>query len=246
MFAASGWPKMPKTPHSSLNLSMVICAGSRFRRQIRCSIAVDQTRSASSTDTSIDDLTVDGDPQPVAAGLADHPRRHARRRRPLRAPPCTSSGDADTTTRDADSPNSAAASFEPACCADVDAVDRHLGADAAGVEAALGQRHGQAAVRAVVRRPHQPLVGQLDEQILQRALARRDRAPAARRAPDRARASRYSLPPSSPRPSPSSTIDVAGRLEAPRRRRGRRARAGRRRRSPASDRSPCRRSRCRG
>ena len=31
-------------------------------------------------------------------------------------------------------------------------------------------RHRQAAVRAVVRRPHQPLVGERDEQRLQRAL----------------------------------------------------------------------------
>src|SRR5688572_31316178 len=32
MLAASGWPKMPKTPHSSLNLSMVISSRTRLSR----------------------------------------------------------------------------------------------------------------------------------------------------------------------------------------------------------------------
>ena len=70
----------------------------------------------------------------------------------------------------------------------------------------------------------------VDEQRPAARARPRDRVPAARRAPGRARRFRYSLPPSSPRPSPSSTIDVAGCLEASRRRRDRRARAGRRRR----------------
>ena len=102
---------MPKTPHSSLNLSSM--SGHSSRQSTR-SIAVDQTRSASSTRRSITSATGDRDPQ---AGC----RRSRRSRAPARPPPRRAAAPSsrcpattDTTTRDADSPNSAAASFDAA------------------------------------------------------------------------------------------------------------------------------------
>ena len=71
---------MPKTPHSSLNLSS-ICSGHASRE-----IPLDRRRpnALGLVDRHVDHmLPADGDPQPVAAGPADDPRRHARRRRPL-------------------------------------------------------------------------------------------------------------------------------------------------------------------
>ena len=56
-----------------------------------------------------------------------------------------------TMTRDADSPNSVAASRSTPP-SDARPRDVDVGADAAGVEAALGQRHREAAFGAVVRR----------------------------------------------------------------------------------------------
>ena len=112
MLAASGWPKMPKTPHSSLNLSNMFVQATRLRE-----VPLDRRRphALGLVHRHVDhDRAADRDPQPVAAGLADDARRHARRRRALAAPSSRRSGATDTTTRDADSPNSAAATFDAA------------------------------------------------------------------------------------------------------------------------------------
>ena len=78
-------------------------------------------------------------------------------------------------------------------------------ADAAAVEAALGQRDGQAAFGAIVRRFDQAVADRGDDQLLQRPL-RASRSSAGRLpATMPCRIARYSLPPSSPRLSPSST-----------------------------------------
>ena len=123
--AASGWPKIPKTPHSSRNLSNIRpfcaltttqCTGftqwpdgarssslDRPSTQIALRLAAERLvdrRARPSTD----------DPDAIAADAPDHVRRARRpprqapaaRRRRLRL--------TDTTTRDADSPNSVAMS----------------------------------------------------------------------------------------------------------------------------------------
>ena len=229
MLAASGWPKMPKTPHSSLNLSNMSFRPRCFERNTVRSPSTRRARPRRPARRSrlapptamrsrlppVCPITRAGTPRRRRAlqHLAVTSRARPRRRR------------ATPTRRTAPPRRSIAASR-----ATLDAVDRHLGADAAGVEAALGERHRQAAVRAVVRRPDQPLV---------RPASRA--APAARARPSRSSAGgtprtrpcttfRYSLPPSSPRPSPSSTMTSPAawkrRVDA----RGRRARAGRRRR----------------
>ena len=95
---------------------------------------------------------------------------------------------ADTITREADSPNSAAAIVQRDISRDVGRIDRRLRADPAAAETAFGQRHRDAAIRAIVRRPNQSVVRQPDQQSLQRAFRDPDRAPAERPAPDRARA----------------------------------------------------------
>ena len=56
---------------------------------------------------------------------------------------------------------------------DVDAGNRHFRTHPAGVEARFGERDRQTTVRAVVRGMQQPLVGELDQQILQSALGRK-------------------------------------------------------------------------
>ena len=204
MLAASGWPKMPKTPHSSLNLSNMLLrphACAKYR-----SIAVDHTRSASSTDRSIDDRAADRDPQPIAAGLADHARRHVRRRRALAAPRVTSSGTTETTTRDADSPKSAAASFDARIARDVDAVDRR-------------PRRRCRPCRSSTRRASPPGRRPSSRARIESAARRRASTSSCCSARSASRSSaggtprtrscttfRYSLPPSSPRPSPSSTM----------------------------------------
>ena len=115
--AASGWPKMPKTPHSSLNLSNMLFrppACAKYR-----SIAVDHDplgvvdrhdRSRSAPPTAIRSRLPPVWPMtragtPAAAARCEH-RRHV-------APAST-----ETTTRDADSPNSAAATFDRAVARD--------------------------------------------------------------------------------------------------------------------------------
>ena len=116
MLAASGWPKMPKTPHSSLNLSNM-SSGHTLRRNTARSRST-TTRSASSTGTIDHRLAADRDAQPVSAGLADDragtPAAAARCEHLASRRPATT----ETTTRDADSPNSAAATFTRAIARD--------------------------------------------------------------------------------------------------------------------------------
>ena len=158
MLAASGWPKMPKTPHSSLNLSgncgaCLIILGHRCVK--KCSIAVAQRCSASLTATSITGIAVDADDQPIPAGLADArgpatPRRPCHGRRTL---VYIGRCDADQDSRRPTSPKSAAAaSTDVALHAGPSSDSR---AEPARVEAALGQRHRQPAIRTVVRRTQQ-------------------------------------------------------------------------------------------
>src|SRR5258708_27991460 len=79
MLAASGCPKMPKTPHSSLNLSnmdfllrdpfgKMPVDGRRPHALGLVNRLIDHTRSAYRH------------AQPISAGLADRARRHLRRR----------------------------------------------------------------------------------------------------------------------------------------------------------------------
>src|SRR5262245_39167484 len=82
MLAASVWPKMPKTPHSSLNLSMTFSGrrrpalGDPFRE-----IPLDRRRPHAFRfgKREIDRrLAADRDPDPVAADTPDHPHGDAR------------------------------------------------------------------------------------------------------------------------------------------------------------------------
>src|SRR5262245_44823669 len=99
MLAASGWPKIPKTPHSSLNLSNIFCSspsapgardffyplGQRLDRgRLRHAFGkVAFNRGIPDAlrfvNRQIDrNFTGDGNPEQVAARLADYPRRDAR------------------------------------------------------------------------------------------------------------------------------------------------------------------------
>ena len=206
MLAASGCPKMPKTPHSSLNLSMS-CSRCALSCKYRASIA-DRPRPARRRRPPHRSRRrpADGDPQPIAAGLADDARRHARRRRPLEH-----LGDIVGRHRSDDARGRFAEERRRVVDARDRARPRRASIDASAPMPLVSKQHSAS----VTARPPSEqscadrisrVVGERDEQRLQRALARRGRAPAARRAPDRARSSGYSLPPSSPRPSPSSTI----------------------------------------
>ena len=225
---------MPKTPHSSLNLSSMSWRlhATPFRRNTRLDALDAQTRSASSTDRSIDDrrrstairsrfppvwpMTRAG--TPAAAALLQHGRQ---------LHPATT----DTMTRDADSPNSAAATFTRASRATLDAVDRDLGA---------AYRPCRSSIRPARRRARRPSSrAPTGSAARSRACTSSDcSARSAARSSRRRHAAhqivrstfRYSLPPSSPRSVAEQHDGVAGLLEPSRRRRGRHARAGRRRR----------------
>ena len=104
-------------------------------------------------------------------------RRRGRSRRPARrlAAPAPAArraraGATDTTTRDADSPNSVAMS--PNAGAPTSTGGTSTSTPEPGVEAALGERDRQAAFGAVVRGSNQPGRDALDQQALQRRLAR--------------------------------------------------------------------------
>ena len=89
----------------------------------------------------------------VAAGPADDPRRHARRRRPLQHRRSASSAvDRHDDARRRFAEQRAPTSIDRRRARRRPASTSTLGADAARVEAAFGERHRQAAVRAVVRR----------------------------------------------------------------------------------------------
>ena len=249
---------MPKTPHSSLNLSSMLVASidvsARFveasGRSLECA------RSPCPDPLGLVDRHVDRRPRrrrrsetrcrrsgrstragtPAAAARAQHvgSRRPARPRR-RRATPTRRTAPRRRRARPAPPTTAAPAR-------------RHVGADAAGVEAALGQRHREPAVGAVVRRPHQA-VGRAAS--TSSCCSARSRVEIERRRRRRARRPcttfRYSLPPSSPRSSPSRTMASPARP-------GTRASATRRRvleqPDDADDRRridrACRRSRCRG
>ena len=166
MLAASGWPKMPKTPHSSLNLSMhalrrpLTTQATRFAKYR--SIAVDHTRSAS-LDRHVDSdvgrrrrsaarlppvspMTRAG--TPAAAARCKH-LGHVHRATPRRPR-------ATPIRRTAPPPRSIRGVARHARRASM----RHLGADAAGVEAALGERrprgrrpNSRAPIESAARRP---------------------------------------------------------------------------------------------
>ena len=123
------------------------------------------------------------DEPPVAPMLT---RRHARRLRRLRGPLAVASGSRRSTiTRDADSPNSVAASRSTPP-SEAAARDRDVGADAAGVETAFGQRTAKPPSAQSCADLIKPRDGQIDEQALQRPLARQVERAAAGRAAGRA------------------------------------------------------------
>ena len=192
-------------------------------------------------------VAADRDAQPAAAGLADHPRRHAGARPRARS----TVGHVVGRHRDDD-------------------ARRRLAEQRRGVVQAAAPRDRRrrrstprrrcrrcrsSTRRASTARPPSEQScadrtsrssASVDQQRLQRALGLEIERRRHRRAPDRASTFRYSLPPSSPRPSPSSTIaspaawkrrltHAIGVLEQP---------------DDADDRRridrACRRSRCRG
>ena len=251
MFAASGWPKMPKTPHSSLNLSSMSghCSlhATRDAFEVR-SIAVAHD-ALGLVDRHVDD---DARRRPRSAARLPpvSPMTRAgtpRRRRPLPAPRRRSSAVAETTTRDADSPNSAAASLSRG-------VARHVDARRSTTSAPMPPVSKQHSASVTARPPSEQSCA---DRMSRSSRQRRPAAAAARARASRSSAGgtprtrpcttfRYSLPPSSPRPSPSrmTTSPVRwkrraehaiGVLEQP-------DDAD----APASGRSPGRRSRCRG
>ena len=184
------------------------------------------------------------DPDPIAADAPDRRRRDTRRRRQRQqlgrsrsAPPTRRPA---TPTRRTASPRrrTPPAPADDRGDVDVDAERR--------VEAALGERHRQAALGAVVRRPDQPAGRALDQQ---RAAAPPRASRSSAGGTPRTRPCitfRYSLPPSSSRLSPSRTTTSPAALERPPHDACRHPRSGRRRRAPASAERRGRRSRCRG
>ena len=145
-------------------------------------------------------------------------------------------------TREASSPN------RYACGATAPTVELHLRADGVCVRhAALGERHREPALAAVVRRGQQPAPHAAARTVACSAFSRRrvERAAAGRRS-CRGSTCSHSLPPSSPRVSPSTAMTSPGFAEAmPHGLRSRRAAAPPRRPSAWGG-WPCRRSRCRG
>ena len=128
--AASGWPKMPKTPHSSLNLSIGhrhSCSLARTPCHSRhssasilrcspCEVTLERRRpdlfSFGRRDSRSRRLAANRDREPRAAGRADHLRRHAGSAASCSSA-CAIARRTDTTTRDADSPNSVAEASAP-------------------------------------------------------------------------------------------------------------------------------------
>ena len=210
---------MPKTPHSSLNLSSMI-SGHPFLREICARSQSDHAVRPRRRDTS----TAIARRRPRSADDCRPSRRSRvparRRRRRARSTSVTLSGAIETTTRDADSPKSAAATFDRGVARHADGVERHLGADAAGVEAAFGERDRKAAVGTVVRRSHEALVGER-RRAAAAAPARRARSSAGgtpRTRPctssdTRCRRARRGLSPSSTitSPAPLGTVAAATR-----------------------------------
>ena len=88
------------------------------------------------------------------------------------------SGDADTITREADSPNSAAAWFRRGSRAIDNRVERNIGATIVSAKAALGERHCHAAVRAVVSGHNETIVRERHDEFLKRAFKLRGRVAA--------------------------------------------------------------------
>ena len=215
--------------------------------EVRDSIAVDQTRSASSTDT------IDRRSSPATAIRSRLPPVWPMTRAGTpAAAACRSTAvdvaraTTDTTTREADSPNSAAAIVDARGRATLDRFDRRL-------------RRRCRRCRSSIRRASPPGRRPSSRAPSGSAARRRASTSSACSARSASRSSaggtprtrscttfRYSLPPSSPRPSPSSTIDVAGLLEPPRQH----AVGMLEQADDADDRRridrACRRSRCRG
>ena len=203
MLAASGWPKMPKTPHSSLNLSNMV-----FRPP-----------AARNVDRS--PLTRRVPPRPPTDRSTIAPATAIRSRLPpvwpmtragtfaaaaWRSTPVTCSGTTETTTRDADSPNSAAARLTAAwlaTCTPSSETSAPMPV-VSNAHSAIVDR--QPAVRAVVRRSHQPLRRRASPAAPAARAPHRDRAPGGMPRTRSCTTLRYSLPPNSPLPSPSSRI----------------------------------------
>ena len=137
---------MPNTPHSSLNLSSM---SGHFPRED----SLDRRGPHPLGVVHQDDRQPRGRRRQCADGSRRF--RQSRERAPAPRRPLQNLGDVvgtgDTTTREADSPKSAAASFSRDAAPTFGPVNGHLRARPEVAEAALRQRHRQAAIRTVVR-----------------------------------------------------------------------------------------------
>ena len=231
MLAASGWPKMPKTPHSSLNLSnmgLMPPASRNIVHRVRPRALrvgdwrrVDRRCCSAHRQSAIDSPPV----------RADHSSPVPRPPSRAASTPSTACCATEITPRRGFAKERrrtvrSSALAAPPSTASIDDVR----ADAAGVESAFRERHREAAVGAIVRRAHQTA---RPRAATSSVCSARSRLQVERRRPPCTRPCatfRYSLPPSSPRPSPSSTIASPARSKRAARPRDPRVRAGRRRR----------------
>src|SRR4029079_7402878 len=132
---------MPNTPHSSLNLSSM--SGHSPGKD-----AFDRGRPGSFRfiDRHVDDdPSGDGDAQPVAAGFSNYSGEHTSQRGALEYFGHIVGRDGDNNTRGRFSEQRDRI-VEPAVSTDIQRVNRHLGAGAAGVETTFGERHRQPAI----------------------------------------------------------------------------------------------------
>ena len=184
--AASGWPKMPNTPHSSLNLSIdagivaCSCLSYAAARLKKCSRARSPRSRSGVRDGDVDGLSarrwrsVSRDPPVVPMRR----RRHAGGRRRAPGPSCFIRRARHARRRFAE--QRVSLKTLDAAAGEVDRRRRSR-----PCRSTFGQRDGEAAVGAVVRRAQQPGRGGRGHQLQQRALRAPGRAPARRRAPGR-------------------------------------------------------------
>ena len=200
--AASGFLVYGLTP------SRLLCVQNRCGNRARSHMPL-----GVATELVDHEAAVHRQPNAIAADPAETSGRHAFPPGQCQRFLFAGSAATETTTRDADSPKSVAMSSKAG------GTRGHHGGDPrprqARVEAALRQRHGHAALGAVVRRPDESRRRPRDEHPLQRRLAleiERRRHAANQR---RASTFRYSLPPSSARALAEQDDGVARGLERP-------------------------------
>src|SRR3954447_15859752 len=165
MFADSWWPKIPKTPHSSLNLSSM--SGHSSHENSPNGIG---PHALGLIDRHVNFyLARHRNSEPVSSGLANDLRGHPCLRRLLK-----NLGDVVWWRRNHHTGRRLAEEsrghIDPRVPGHTDAPERHLSGNSTCPECALGKRDGDAPVRTVVRRMDESISRERNHERLQRAL----------------------------------------------------------------------------